>query len=245
MRVANYIDPPSQPSPNKTHSGHTQRTHTAMETDVRRVLLCVVIAELVLVIVLLKIVLHYIKQSTAGMPQEEVTDELKPDLVQCTTGNSDTNSIRNDVCDQDLINLNDSQELPNSRTDTGRSAKKVRELKQRNRYVHNYRTMGLQSCDDTDLTGLYSSTERFGSTDSHVYETLSLSSDMSDSNTRLSSSKTSNMSTKKEGEKSNTDSSGRLHALTTTRGRKFRGVVTENIYSQKINTRFHVFKRQT
>ncbi|XP_067661746.1 uncharacterized protein [Haliotis asinina] len=172
-----------------------------MDTDVRRVLLCVVIAELILVILLLKLVLHYIKQS--GMSQHEVKDDLKSDLVRCTTENSDASLIRNDVCDEVFIKLTDSQELPTPRTETGRSAKKVRELKQRNRYVHSYRTMELRwQGDDPDPTGLYSSRELSGSSDSHVYETLSLSSDISDSYTRLSITKTSDMSTKiKKGEK--------------------------------------------
>ncbi|XP_071096843.1 uncharacterized protein [Haliotis cracherodii] len=164
--------------------------------DMRRVLLCVVVAELVLVIILLKIVLNYMKKKTAGKSQDGDTDAMKSDSTRCTTEISDTTVIRNETCDQNLVNLNDLKGPEQNSTATGRGAKKVRELKQRNRYIHSYRTEELQPRDDTDLTGLYNSRELFGSTDSHVYETLSLRSDVSDSNIKLNSSKKSDLSTK-------------------------------------------------
>ncbi|XP_046331987.2 uncharacterized protein LOC124115156 isoform X2 [Haliotis rufescens] len=159
---------------------------------VRRVLLCVVVAELVLVIILLKIVLNYMKKSTAGKSQDGDTDDMKSDSTEI----SDTTVIRNESCDQNLVNFNDLKGPEQNSTETGRGAKKVRELKQRNRYIHSYRTEELQPRDDMDLTGLCNSRELFGSSDSHVYETLSFRSDVSDSNIKLNSSKKSDLSTK-------------------------------------------------
>lgn len=139
---------------------------------------------------------NYMKKSTAGKSQDGGTDDMKSDSTRCTTEISDTTMIRNEACDQNLVNLNDLKGPEQNSTETGRGAKKVRELKQRNRYIHSYRTEDLHPRDDMDLTGLCNSRELFGSTDSHVYETLSLRSDVSDSNIKLNSSKKSDLSTK-------------------------------------------------